>query len=92
MMIFETLKLYPGGFKVADVRNFTEEEIQSVESAEVVPSEYGSSVCFAMKSGGKAYIPMSRDATLGIGESVDMTKALLLTLVRPGEKIIRVEI
>ena len=85
MNAFESLKVYgEGSWQVTNSRNFQQEEIALVEKAEVVSSDYGSSVCFFMKSGGKTYIPLSRDSSLTVGDSVDITKAKLLTLHREG--------
>ena len=85
MNIFSTLKTYVGKWSVKSSRAFTQEEIQAVESATVVPSQYGNSVCFMMVGGGQTYIPLANDATVGVGESIDLTKAKLLTLEKEGE-------
>lgn len=85
MNIFSTLRTYAGKWGVKSSRAFTQEEIQAVESATVVPSQYGNSVCFMMVGGGQTYIPLANDATVGVGESIDLTKAKLLTLEKGGE-------
>lgn len=85
MNIFSTLRTYAGKWNVKSSRAFTQEEIQAVESATVVPSQYGNSVCFMMVGGGQTYIPLANDATVGVGESIDLTKAKLLTLEKRGE-------
>lgn len=85
MSIFETLRLYAGKWSVKESRNFTEDEINAVESAVVVASEYGSSVCFHMRAGGMAFIPLSSQSTKGVGESVDLHNAKVLTLGKQGE-------
>ena len=91
--IFDSLPIYAGKWSEKSSRNFTQEEIESVSSAVVVSSSYGSSVCFFMKSGGQTYIPLSSNSTAGIGESIDLTKAKVITLSKPGESdIVRVEI
>ncbi len=38
-----------------------------------------------MVSGGKAFLPLDQNSTLGVGETVDMSKAELLTLTKEGE-------
>ena len=74
-------------------RNFDAEEIAAVRKAEVVSSQYGSSVCFFMKSGGQTYIPLSNQSSLAVGDDVDLSKAKLLTLHRDGDgNIMRVDI
>lgn len=85
MIIFSTLRVYAGKWSVKSSRNFNEEEIAAVKSATVVPSQYGNSVCFMMVGGGQTYIPLANDTTVGVGESIDLTKAKLLTLEKEGE-------
>ena len=85
MNIFSALKIYAGKWSVKSSRAFTREEIKAVEYATVVPSQYGNSVCFMMVGGGQTYIPLANDATVGVGESIDLTKAKLLTLEKEGE-------
>jgi hypothetical protein len=93
MNIFAGLQVYAGKWNVVDSRSFNDEEKALISRAEVVPSEYGNSVCFFMKSGGQTYIPLSNQSTLGIGEEVDLNAAKLLTLHRDGSAdITRVEI
>lgn len=93
MNIFSQLRVYAGKWAVKASRKFSEEEINAVDHASVVDSQYGNSVCFFMKSGGQTFIPLSTNSSLGIGDDVDLTKASLLTLERVGEAdIYRVEI
>ncbi len=91
-MVFDSLTKYADNWKVVGEREFNSEEIAAVKSASVVSSQYGSSVCFLMKSGGQTYIPLSRDSELVVGDSVDLFKAKLLTLHRDGDSdILRVQ-
>lgn len=104
MNIFATLKVYASkwsiktmrdenGNIVANPRSFDAEEIAFISSARVVPSEFGNSVEFTRVNGGKVYIPLDKNSTLGVGDEVDLTVAKVLTLEKPGEKdIIRVVI
>lgn len=85
MNIFNSLRVYAGKWMIKASRAFTQEEIAAVKSATVVPSQYGNSVCFMMVGGGQTYIPLANDATVGVGEYVDLTKAQLLTLSKEGE-------
>ena len=92
MNIFRKVKMYATKWQQTGSRPFTQEEIDVVERTEVVASQYGNSVCFFMKEGGMTFIPLSKESTLGIGESVDMSTAKLLTLSKQGEDdILRVE-
>lgn len=93
MNIFSNLQVYAGKWAEKSRRNFSAEEINAVDSNVVVSSNYGLSVCFFMKSGGQTFIPLSNDASVGLGESVDLQKASLITLGKQGESdIIRVSI
>lgn len=93
MNIFGTLKTYAGKWSLKSSRKLEEEEINAVSKAEVVPSSYGNSVCFFMKSGGNKYIALSNDATVGVGDLVDLNNLQLLTLEKEGESdILRVKI
>lgn len=85
MNIFDSLTMYAGKWSVKNSRKFTAEEKAMVADAKVVSSQYGLSVCFFMKNGSQGYIPLSNDSNLTIGDSVDMEKADLLTLGRPGD-------
>ena len=74
--------------------SFTQEEIDEVSHAIVVPSQYGNSVEFTMKLGGRCtYIPLDKGSNITVGEIVDMKQAILLTLEKEGESdIVRVKI
>lgn len=92
MNIFSALRVYAGKWQVKNSRNFTQEEIDAVEHASVVDSQYGNSVCFFMKSGGQTFIPLSTNSSLSLGDDVDLSKAQLMTLGRDGDAdIYRVE-
>lgn len=92
MNIFSQLQVYAGKWNLKASRNFEREEILAVSEAEVVPSQYGNSVCFHMVSGGKTFIPLSSDSNLTVGDTVDLSKAKLLTLEKDGESdILRVK-
>ena len=93
MNIFSSLRIYVGKWEVKSTRDFTEEEIKAVVHAVVVPSQYGNSVQFTMIGGGLTYIPLDQNSALGAGETVDLTKAKLVTLGKAGENdIYRVSI
>ena len=86
MNIFSALRVYAGKWSEKEVRDFAPEEVAAVEKAEVVESQYGFSVCFFMVQGGQTYVPLDQNSSLGIGDIVDLTKAQLVTLQRPGEQ------
>lgn len=92
MNIFQGLTIYAEKWSEKGRRGFTAEEKSAVDHAVVVESQYGLSACFYMKSGGQTYIPLSTTSALGLGESIDLDKANLVTLSKSGEAdITRVE-
>ena len=85
MNIFNAIKVYAGKWQVKNTRNFTQEEIDAVQSASVVDSQYGLSVCFILRSGGQSYIPLDQNSTKSVGDSIDLSKAQLIILGREGD-------
>lgn len=85
MNIFSALKVYAGKWNVKETRDFTQEEINAIDTATVVDSQYGMSVCFLMSGGGQTYIPLSNDSNKSVGDTIDLKAAKLLTLGRQGE-------
>lgn len=90
--IFASLRTYAGKWAEKSRRAFSAEEVDAVSNAVVVNSNYGLSVCFMMKSGGQTFIPLSSTSSKGVGETVDLSAATLVTLEKQGEAdIVRVE-
>ena len=90
--IFDKLEVYAQKWAVTSSRQFSSKELEVVESAVVVESDYGKSVCFFMKSGGRTYLPLSTQSSLEAGEIVDLSTAKIITLSKSGESdIMRVE-
>ena len=85
MNIFSALRVYAGKWNVKETRDFTQEEINEIDTASVVDSQYGMSVCFFMRGGGQTYIPLSNDSNKSVGDIIDLRTAKLLTLGRQGE-------
>ncbi len=85
MNIFSALRVYAGKWQVKNSRSFSADEIAAVESATVVDSQYGQSVCFLMIGGGQTYIPLDQNSSKATGDTVDLSKASLLTLSKQGE-------
>jgi hypothetical protein len=93
MNIFSALRVYAGKWQEKSVESFKAEEIALVDKAEVVESQYGLSVCFFMKAGGQSYIPLDQNSSAAIGDTIDLTKAQVVTLCKQGENdIYRVRI
>lgn len=92
MSIFSNLREYASKWSEKARRNFSDEEKAEVASATVVPSQFGSSVCFFMKAGGQKYIPLSNTSKAQVGQSINLDNAQLITLGKAGEQdIVRVE-
>ena len=85
MNIFSALRVYAGKWSEKARRAFSSDEIAAVSSATVVDSQYGQSVCFMMKSGGMTFIPLDQNSSKATGDTVDLTKAELVTLCKEGE-------
>ena len=93
MNIFSALRVYAGKWQEKSVESFKAEEIALVDKAEVVESQYGLSICFFLKAGGQSYIPLDQNSSAAIGDTVDLTKAQVVTLCKQGENdIFRVRI
>ena len=85
MNILSKLPIYAGKWKETAVDTFGAEDIAATESAVVVESNYGLSVCFYLRSGGQTYIPLDTNNSLSVGDVVDLHKAKVVTLSRPGD-------
>lgn len=87
-----SVKLYAGSWQIVNSRNFTQEEKDCITRAEVVSSEYGPACCFMLTTGQRAYIPVSQNSSLQVGDAVDLDKVKMLTLYREGDgEITRIE-
>ena len=85
MNIFSALKVYAGKWQKKAERAFSDEEINAVDTAKVVTSQYGLSVCFMMKGGGMTYIPLDQNSSLSEGDVINLKNAELITLHRDGD-------
>ena len=73
------------GWKVTNKRPFTGEEIKQVKEALVVQTKAGYFVKFIFNdSWSKKYIPVDEKSNVSICEIIDLEKAMLLTLSKPG--------
>lgn len=86
--IFDLLVNYGSWTKTAE-REFNQAELDRIASATVVEGQFRPSVCFTMKAGGKSYMGLSPYSKLAVGDTVDLSKAKIVTLSKPGEKDIR---
>jgi hypothetical protein len=85
-------KVYGGNWMVTETERFTEEDAKCYSGAEVVPCDYGMSICLTMIDGShKQYVQLSRDSQLKVGDKPNLTDLQVLTLQRDGECCIRIE-
>lgn len=85
MGFLDKLRTYAGSWSEAGREKLSKAEVAQVESAEVVEGQYGLSMCFLMKAGGKKFMPLSRDSKLEEGDSVDIKSVEIITLERDGD-------
>ena len=83
---------YYRGWKVTNMRPFTDEEIKSVKEALVIQTKAGYSVKFIFNDWKETYIPVDEKSNVGICEIIDLENAMILTLSKPGhDDIYRVQ-
>ena len=85
MGFLDKLRTYAGSWREAGREKLSKAEVAQVESAEVVEGQYGLSMCFLMKAGGKKFMPLSRDSQLEEGDSVDIKSIDIITLEKDGD-------
>ena len=92
-MIFDNLPKRSIKWTIKNERPFTQEEIDAVKNAVVIQSQYGKSVQFIMQEKEVAVdIPLDSSSALNIGDTIDMSSAIVLTLEKTGESdIIRIK-
>lgn len=84
--VLSSRKVYAGSWSEKESRAWNSEELKSVESATIVSSEFGKSICFTLiNRGGKVYYPLTNDSTAGVGETVKMEDTEYVVLSKPGE-------
>lgn len=86
MGFLDKLRTYAGSWNEADREKLSKAEVAQVASATVVEGQYGLSMCFVMKAGGKKFMPLSRDSKLEEGDSVDIKSVEIITLERDGDE------
>lgn len=92
MGFLDKLRTYAGSWSETSREPLSKTEQALVESVEVVEGNYGLSMCFIMKAGGKKFMPLSRDSQLEEGDSVDIKSVEIITLERDGdEEIYRID-
>lgn len=85
MGFLDKLRTYAGSWNETSRDKLSKTEVAQVKSVEVVEGQYGLSICFIMKTGGKKFMPLSRDSQLEEGDSVDIKSVEIITLERDGE-------
>lgn len=89
MGFLDSLRTYAGAWEETGREKLSASEVKSIDKIEVVEkdNDWGTSVsmCFFMKSGGRKYVPLSRDCDLQDGDTVDPKSVEIITLERDGE-------
>ena len=89
MGFLDSLRTYAGAWEETGREKLSTSEVKSIDKIEVVEkdNDWGTSVsmCFFMKSGGRKYVPLSRDCDLQDGDTVDPKSVEIITLERDGE-------
>lgn len=86
MSFLSNLTVYAGNWEQTGSQKFDANDLAAIDSATVVTSQFGKSVCFFLKGGGQSYVPMSRNGQqLEVGASVDPSKVTIETLSKKGE-------
>lgn len=85
MSIFSGCTSYAGKWEVTSVNPMPKEDIEAVQSAHVVNSQYGLSVCFMMKAGNRFYIPLDSNSEAAEGDAVNLQDAKVVILSKQGE-------
>lgn len=80
-----TGKSYAGNWQVKSVEAIPEIDKQAIESAHIVNSQYGLSVCFMMKAGNRYYKALDTLSNAKEGDVVNLETAKLVTLSRQGD-------
>ena len=78
------MKSYKTEWKEVESRTFSKEEQAAVESATVVTSNYGKSVCFLLPGGIKKYMPLEPVAEVNVGDTLDMSTVKIVHLTYEG--------
>lgn len=86
MGFLDKLRTYAGSWSEAGREKLSKDEVAQVASATVVEGQYGLSMCFVMKAGGKKFMPLSRDSQLEEGDSVNIKSVEIITLERDGDE------
>jgi hypothetical protein len=89
MSIFDNSILYNAKWNEKSVSAFSAEDKAQIASATVVDSNYGKSVCFAMRNGGMHYIPLDNTCDVAVGTAIDVNTAQVVVLSKQGEKDIQ---
>ncbi len=72
-----------------EAKSLTAEEQDQITSITVVPSDFGASACILLKNGHTTFIPLSKDAAYGIGETINVENLKIIILTKDGRDVFR---
>lgn len=85
MFSFDALVTYNLGWTQTNKESLPAAAIEEISHAEVTQADYGLSVCFFLKGGGRKFIPLSQNSSLKLGDAVDAANGSVITLERKGD-------
>ena len=92
MGLLDSLTTYAQSWSESAREKLSVAEVKTIDKIEVVTSEYGLSACFFMKTGGRKYMPLSRDVEAEEGDTIKAKDIEIITLSRDGDDdILRVD-
>lgn len=80
--IMNIAKTVYGGWNLKSTEELNPEQFSS---AKVTQGDYGLSVCFFLKTGQMAFIPLSKDSALNEGDTPEIKNLRIQTLSKPSE-------
>ena len=90
MGFLDSLRTYGSSWAETSKEKLSSNEVKAIDKIEVTTkdNEWGTSVsmCFFMKSGGRKFVPLSRDSDLEVGDIVDPKSVEIITLERAGDE------
>ena len=82
-----TIKIYGQKWQIIKAEEFNPKDLKKIESAVIEESDFGLACRCNVIGGGYFFIPLSTTSKLQIGDNVDLSECVMLTLERNGETI-----
>lgn len=82
-----TIKIYGQKWQIINAEEFNPKDLERITSAVIENSDYGLSCRCEVVGGGYFFIPLSTTSSMKLGDKVDLSQCVMLTLGRNGETI-----